>query len=67
MRGIEPPRGRKQFPASESAGFAHSGGWEAQDTRGTMIEDCADEHGVELSAIRENPNPGEFEAGGSNR
>jgi hypothetical protein len=32
-----------------------------------MIEDCADEHGVELSAIRENSNPGEFEAGGSNR
>jgi hypothetical protein len=32
-----------------------------------MNEDRADEHGVELSAIRENPNPGEFEAGGSNR
>jgi ribonuclease Z len=53
VQGIKEPPKREEPPTSEFTADILAGKWDVKDVQGKMIQDYADEHGIDISTIME--------------
>jgi hypothetical protein len=53
VRGVKPPPKREKPPTSEFTPEIVAGKWEVRDVQGKMVQDYANEHGIDLESIME--------------
>ena len=53
VRGVKPPPKREEPPTSEFTAEILAGKWDVRDVQGKMVQDYANEHGIDLESIME--------------
>jgi hypothetical protein len=53
VEGIRPPPAREGGPASEMTEAILEGRWNTMDAEGRMMQDYADQHGIDMQSIME--------------